>query len=94
MNIGTMGTMAVQVRTTSDRGFSAEEHAARCADKIVSVADTAHPAIREQARAYKTQVASVVTGCIKDAVASDRTTVYNALNDAGHSDLADLIRRL
>jgi hypothetical protein len=79
MNIGTMGTMAVQVRTTSGRGFSAEEHAARCVDKIVSVADSAPPAIREQARAYKTQ---------------DRTTVYNALNEAGHPDLANLIRRL
>jgi post-segregation antitoxin (ccd killing protein) len=94
MNIGTMGTMAVQVRTTSGRGFSAEEHAARCVDKIVSVADSAPPAIREQARAYKTQVSSVVVSCIKEAVASDRTTVYNALNEAGHPDLANLIRRL
>jgi post-segregation antitoxin (ccd killing protein) len=94
MNIGTMGTMAVQVRTTSGRGFSAEEHAARCSDKIVSIADSAHPAIREQARAYKTQVSSVLVACIKEAVASDRTTVYNALNEAGHPDLANLIRRL
>ena len=94
MNIGIMGTPLVQVRTTSGRGFNPEEHAARCADKIVSVSDNTHPAIREQARAYKTQVASVVEACIKEAIASDRTTVYNALNAAGHPDLADSIRRL
>jgi hypothetical protein len=94
MNIGIMGTPVVEVRTTSGRGFSAEEHAASCADKIVSVADSAHPAIRDQARAYKTQVTSVVSRCITEAIASDRTTVYNALNQAGHPDLADLIRRL
>jgi hypothetical protein len=94
MNVGTMGTPMVQVRTTSGRGFNPEHHAARCADKIVSVSDSAHPAIREQARAYKTQVSSVVLGCIKEAIASDRTTVYNALNEAGHPDLADLLRRL
>jgi hypothetical protein len=31
---------------------------------------------------------------MKEAVASDRTTVYNALVDAGHPELAELIRRL
>ena len=94
MSFGTVATTPVQVRTTSGRGFSPEERAAHCADKIVSVADSAHPAIREQARAYKTQVTSVVAVCIKEAIASDRTTVYNTLNEAGHPDLANLIRRL
>ena len=94
MNVGIMGTPMVQVRTTSGRGLNAEEHGERCADKIVSVADTAPPEIREQARAYKMQVSSVVTHCIREAIASDRTTVYSALIDAGHSELADLIRRL
>jgi hypothetical protein len=36
----------------------------------------------------------VVLGYMKQAVHSDRTTVYNALNDAGHPGLADLVRRL
>jgi hypothetical protein len=31
---------------------------------------------------------------MKEAVQSDRTTVNNALLDAGHKDLAELIRRL
>jgi len=31
---------------------------------------------------------------MRQAIHSDRTTVYNALKDAGHPELAELIRRL
>jgi len=31
---------------------------------------------------------------MREAIRSDRTTVYNALKDAGHPKLAELIRRL
>ena len=31
---------------------------------------------------------------MKEAIKSDRTTVYNALIDAAHPELAELIRRL
>jgi len=84
----------VGVRTTSNRGFSAEELAAQAAQRIVSVSDSAHPALRDQAHAFQGQIAKVVESYLKQAVRSDRTTVYNALNDAGHPDLADLIRRV
>jgi nicotinate-nucleotide pyrophosphorylase len=33
-------------------------------------------------------------GDMREAVANDRVTVYNAIKDAGHPDLAELIRRL
>jgi post-segregation antitoxin (ccd killing protein) len=94
MNAGIMAAPMVMVHTTSGRGFTPEELAARCADKIVSVASTAPPEIRDQARAYKLQVSCVVARYLKEAIASDRTTVYAALKDAGHPELADLIRRL
>jgi len=84
----------VTVLTTERRGFTPEEIALRCADRIVSVSNTAHPAIRDQAVAFKAQVAKVVETYLKEAVKSDRTTVYNAIMDAGHPELADLIRRL
>lgn len=84
----------VGVRTTDKRGFSPEELAVQCAQKVVSVSDTAHPAIRDQARAFQKHIEKVVEHYLKQAVRSDRTTVYNALTEAGHSDLADLIRKL
>jgi hypothetical protein len=94
MNIGLPQGFQVDVRTTHKRGFTPEEVASRCADKIVAVADSAPPVIRDQARAYKKAVEAIVARYMKEAVASDRTTVYNALSDAGHPELAELIRRL
>jgi hypothetical protein len=84
----------VEVYTTSGRGFTPEEVAQRCADKIVQVADTAPPAIRDQALAYKRNITKVIEFYLREAVKSDRTTVYNAINDAGHPELAELIRRM
>jgi hypothetical protein len=98
MNSGFMNlprdTPLVQVHTTTNRGFTPEEVAARCADRLMSVADTAPLAIREQALAFKNHIERVVAIYMREAIASDRTTVYNALKDAGRPDLADLIRRL
>jgi len=87
-------TPVVTVHTTENRGFTPEEVAARCADKIVAVAETAPPAIRDQAVAYKKTVERVIAHYMQEAIRSDRTTVYNALIDAGHPELAAVIRRL
>lgn len=84
----------VGVRTTNNRGFTPDELAAQAAERIVSVSDTAPPAIRDQAVAFKGSVERVVAEYMKQAVRSDRTTVYNALRDAGHPELAELIRSL
>ena len=84
----------VEVHTTQNRGFTPEEIAERCADKIISVSDTAHPAIQAQARAFKDNIVKLVEFYLAEAVKNDRTTVYNALTDAGHPELASLIRRL
>lgn len=84
----------VLVNTTNGRGFSPEELAEQCAQRIVSVSDKAHPGIRDQARAFQKHIEMLVAHYMRQAIRSDRTTVYNALNDAGHPELAELIRRL
>lgn len=86
--------LLVDVLTTSGRGFTPEEVASRCANKLMFVSDDAPQQIRDQARAFKTQIEKVVAFYMREAIASDRTTVYNALKDAGHPELAELIRRL
>ena len=53
--------MQVEVITTDSRGFTPEELSDRCAKKIVSVADTAPPAIRDQAHAFQSAVEATVT---------------------------------
>ena len=94
MNAISMGDFQVRVESTSNRGFTPEEIALRCADKIVSVSENSHPEIQAQAKAFKKQVATVVEFYLTEAVKSDRTTTSNALMDAGHPELAKLIRRL
>jgi len=89
-----MGIGPVGVRTTENRGFTSEELAEQCADKIISISDTADPVIQQQARAFRGRVAKLVQVYLDQAVQSDRTTVYNALQEAGQPQLAELIRRL
>jgi|TARA_R110002012_G_scaffold35259_2_gene100983 hypothetical protein len=90
----TLSPGIVEVQTTQHRGFTPEEVADRCLTKLLSVSDTAPPAIRDQAIAYKEHMRAVLVFYMKEAVQSDRTTVNNALLDAGQKDLAELIRRM
>jgi len=94
LNIDIVPTFKVDVRTTENRGFTPDEVAERCADKIISISETADPVIRDQARAFKKHLEKVVAFYMREAIRSDRTTVYNALCDAGHKDLAELFRRI
>ena len=69
----------VTVKTTENRGFSPEEVAERCVEKLISVSDTAHPALRDQAHAFKRHMETVVAFYMREAI---------------KSDLAEAIRRL
>ena len=54
-------TPIVDIQTTNNRGFTPEEVAARCVDKIVEVGDNAAPEIRDQAHAFKSHLEKVIT---------------------------------
>jgi len=84
----------VGVNTTNNRGFTPEELAEQCVKKIIAVSENAHPGVRDQARAFSNDIEKLIAHYMHQAVQSDRTSVYNALTDAGHPQLAELIRRL
>ena len=92
--LGISNDFKVEVVTTQNRGHTPEEVAELCINKIVGISATADPIIRQQAEAFKTQIKQVVIYYMKQAIQSDRTSVYNALLDAGEPKLADLIRTL
>ncbi len=92
--LGMSNDFKVEVLTTQNRGHTPEEVAELCINKIVGISATADPIIRQQAEAYKTQIEQVIVYYMKQAIQSDRTTVYNALLEAGQPKLADLIRKL
>lgn len=83
----------VEVRTTNNRGFTPDEVAQRCVDKIISVGDQTHPAIRDQAHAFKEHIRAVVSFYIKDAIRNDRHTIANRLRDAGHPELVTILEK-
>ena len=83
-----------EVYTTEHRGFTPEEIAERAVTKIVSVADGADPVVIEQAEAFKRRVFYVIGKACKDAIKSDRTTLFNLLDQQGHKDMADILRKI
>ena len=87
-------TPIVTVTTTSNRGETPEEVALRCVNQLISVSDSAPQEIRDQALAYRASVLKVVTAYMKETVTNDRLTVYNALVEAGHPQLAAAIQKL
>lgn len=84
----------VVVKTTEHRGLTPEELAERAVEQIVSVSSSVDPIVRQQAEAFKNRIYHVVLGIIKQAIKSDRTTLVNEFIQQGHSDVADILRRL
>jgi len=82
---------SVEVRTTSGRGFTPEELVEQALDKIIYVGSQSHPAIRDQAEAFRSQIRAVILHYMKQAVASQNTTIANRLRIAGHEELIKIL---
>ena len=94
MNLDFGPAPQVSILTTSNRGHTPEELSSLCVDKILSVSDGATPEVRDQARAFRGSLERIIALYMKQAIRSDRTTVYNAIRDAGQDKLAEYIRRM
>lgn len=94
VNAAETGVFKVDVSTTTNGGHPPEFWAKRCTERLISVADSAPPALREQAQAFKDQMEQVVLFHMKRAIQSDRSTVGHMLAEAGQPNLAELVRRV
>jgi|TARA_R100000482_G_scaffold123185_1_gene72539 hypothetical protein len=81
----------VTVKTVSSRGFTPEELAEQALDKIIYVGSNCHPAIQEQAEAFRNQIRGVLVEYMKQAIRSDRTTLANEFRAVGHPELVKLL---
>ena len=88
------GWDGVKVRTANNGGHSVEAIAEMCADKLMTVSETAPDVIRAQAEAFKADMLNVVQQYIKMAVKEDRATMCAKIQEAGFPDLAEQLRRL
>ena len=86
---GTIGD--VMVHTVRHRGFTPEELAEQALNKIIYVGDQSHPAIRDQAQAFREHIRGVLVFYMKRAIESNNTTLANRLREAGHSELVTLL---
>ena len=81
----------VLVHSVSNRGFTPEELAEQALNKIIYVGDQSHPAIREQAQAYKEHIREVLVFYMNRAIESRNTTLANRFTEAGHPELIKLL---
>lgn len=77
--------------SVSGRGFTPEEVADMALDKIIYIGESSHPALRDQAEAFRNQIRAVLVKYMKQAVTSHNTTLANRLRDAGHPELIKLL---
>ena len=82
------------VKTTHKRGHTVEEVAEMATNRLVSVADTAPDQLKAQAHAFKNQCRMIITYYMKEAIKNHMCTIGNQLEQQGHKDLAEIIRRL
>tara|TARA_R100001086_G_C11634742_1_gene202744 strand:- start:31 stop:324 length:294 start_codon:yes stop_codon:yes gene_type:complete len=94
INVSMPDDFHVSVETTLNRGWTPEEVAHRCANKLMEVSENAPPVIRDQAEAFKRDIEKTIALYMREAIKSDRTTIFNTIKNAGYPDLAESIRRL
>ena len=93
-NQGFVSVGSVNVITTDYRGHTPEELADMAVEKIIHVGQNSHPAIIEQARAFRENIRAVLIESFRQAQQSERTTIIGSLTKNGFEDIANLIRRI
>jgi len=75
----------------SGRGFTPEEITDQALTKILYVGQSCHPAIKDQAEAFREQIRSVILSATRQAVRSNHTTLANKFRAAGYPELVKLL---
>lgn len=90
-DLATGNVGSVMVMATEGRGFTPEEVAERALDKIIYVGSSTHPAIREQAEAFKDSIRNVLVYYMHEVVRSHNVTLVNKFRQAGHPELIPIL---
>ena len=87
--VGSLG-----VTTTDYRGHTVEEVAEMATKRLVSISDETPAPIRAQAHAFREACKKVIIYYMNEAIKNHMCTICNQLEQQGHKDLANIIRRL
>lgn len=89
--IGTL--LSPMVKTSNYGGLPMEDLADLCADRVLSIADSAPPEIREQAKYFKDSLRVTMLDYLKRAQQSERACCIQICVQGGYQAAADILRR-
>jgi hypothetical protein len=92
VGLGSVGSVVVS--SVDGRGWTPEEIAERALDKIIYVGKESHPAIVDQANAFKEQIRGVLQFYLREAATQERATICAKLQHNGNADIANLVRSI
>ena len=90
-DLATGAVGSVMVMTSDNRGFTPEEIADRALDKIMYVGSQTHPAIRDQAEAFRENIRKVIVFYMHEAVRSHNVTLVSKFKQAGYPELTAIL---
>ena len=82
----------VRVMTVNNRTMTAAEHAELVLAKLIHIADTAPPALRDQAHEFRDRLRALLTHAIRLAVEERRAWDAHLAATNGRPEISDLIR--
>jgi|ETNvirnome_2_130_1030620.scaffolds.fasta_scaffold07914_3 hypothetical protein len=88
------GVGVVGVRISKGLSFSPDEVADEALKKIIRVADTCPPAIKEQVLAFRASIHVALVGACKESAACERDRIVYGLEQAGLVDAVAIVRKL
>jgi len=89
ISIGNLG-----VQTTNNRGHTVDELSEMATNKLISISEDVDPVVKAQAHAFRDRCKLIIAFYLKEAINNHICTICNQLEKQGHSDLAQIIRRL
>lgn len=84
----------INVFTSDEGGHTSEQIVDLAMDKIMTVSDSAPPAIKDQAQAFQNNLRHLLFQYVELARREERATIVHRLQKAGNSEIADLVRRI
>lgn len=91
---GGIEVQSVNVMTSNEGGLDTEQITELAMNKIMTVANTAPPAIRDQAEAFRGSIENTLKYYIELARREERATIAYKMAKAGQKEMADLVRRI
>ena len=87
----TVGTASVIIGENRGGGLTSHQLAKRAVQKLLHVSASAHPALREQANAYRERIYAMLVPMFDEAMASERKRVTKIMEETGQQALASAI---